>query len=78
MTLTEFLEHTRNPEIVSAFCKAQRYLCRCEKAHCAISGGADSDDMLDLIIKADTDKKFLMVFITRALNTKPQKDTLNI
>ena len=57
MTLTEFLEHTNNPEIVNAFCKAQRYLSKCDKAHCSISGGADSDIMLDLIVKADTDKK---------------------
>lgn len=57
MTLTEFLEYTRNAEMLNAFCKAQQYLSRCEKAHCSISGGADSDVMLDLIIKADTDKK---------------------
>ena len=57
MTLTEFLEQTQNAEMLNAFCKAQQYLNKCEKAHCSISGGADSDVMLDLITKADTDHK---------------------
>jgi 3'-phosphoadenosine 5'-phosphosulfate sulfotransferase (PAPS reductase)/FAD synthetase len=78
MTLTDFLEYTRNAEMLNAFCKAQQYLSRCEKAHCSISGGADSDVMLDLIIKADTDKKFPTVFITQVLSTRLPKDILII
>lgn len=77
MTLTEFLEHTNNPEIVNAFCKAQRYLSKYEKAHCSISGGADSDDMLDLIIKADTDKKVSYGFYNTGIEYEATKRHLN-
>jgi 3'-phosphoadenosine 5'-phosphosulfate sulfotransferase (PAPS reductase)/FAD synthetase len=77
MTLTDFLEHTRNAEMLNAFCKAQQYLSRCEKAHCSISGGADSDVMLDLIIKADTDKKVSYGFYNTGIEYEATKKHLD-
>lgn len=73
MTLIDFLEHTSNPKMVDAFCKAQLHLRRCQKAHCSISGGADSDVMLDLIIKADTDKKVSFGFYNTGIEYEATK-----
>lgn len=63
--------------MLNAFCKAQQYLSRCEKAHCSISGGADSDVMLDLIIKADTDKKVSYGFYNTGIEYEATKKHLD-
>ena len=44
-----------NYTIYTAFCKAQRIMMRSYSPVCSISGGSDSDIVLDLIHKVDED-----------------------
>ena len=46
-----------NYTIYTSMCKAQRILMRSYDAVCSISGGSDSDIVLDLIHKVDEDGK---------------------
>jgi 3'-phosphoadenosine 5'-phosphosulfate sulfotransferase (PAPS reductase)/FAD synthetase len=54
----EFFDYAPpNHEILNAFAKTQQHLAKCDKAHCSISGGADSDIMLDIVSRADDENK---------------------
>lgn len=73
-SIGEFLDMSPdNPEIMNAFAKMQQHLDRCEKAQVGISGGADSDVMLDLTVKADKDGKAIYTFYNTGIETEATK-----
>ena len=77
MTLVEFLELSpNNPEIASAFAKSKQHLERCEKALCSISGGWDSDLLIDMITKADDENKVVYVFFNTGIEYEATKKHL--
>ena len=77
MNISEFLELSPdNPEIAGAFAKSLQYLNKAERAQCSISGGADSDVMLDLIFKADENKKVTYVFFNTGIEYSATKKHL--
>ena len=77
LSMEEFLEYSPyNPELMNAFAKTQQHLDRCEKAQVSISGGADSDVMLDLVLKADKDKKASFVFFDTGIEYEATKEHL--
>lgn len=77
MKLSEFLEISPdNHEIANAFAKTQQYLAKCERAQCSISGGADSDVMLDIVTKADEENKVTYVFFNTGIEYEATKKHL--
>lgn len=63
MTTSEFAKYSAwQMEALDAFAKTQQHLSRCTKALCSISGGSDSDIMLDIVHKADNGRKVVYVF----------------
>jgi 3'-phosphoadenosine 5'-phosphosulfate sulfotransferase (PAPS reductase)/FAD synthetase len=77
MNINEFLELSpNNPEIASGFAKSKQHLERCEKALCSISGGRDSDHLIDMMVKADDDNKVIYVFFNTGIEYEATKKHL--
>lgn len=68
---------TDNYTIYTAFCKAQRILMQSYDAVCSISGGSDSDIVLDLIHKVDEDGKVKYFWIDTGLEYSATKEHLD-
>ncbi|MCM1165649.1 MAG: phosphoadenosine phosphosulfate reductase family protein [Ruminococcus sp.] len=60
--------------IAVAFCKTNRYMIIPQNIVCSISGGADSDIMLDMVHKIDRQKKVHYVFYDTGLEMKATKE----
>lgn len=65
-----------NYTIYTAFCKAQRIMMRSYAPVCSISGGSDSDIMLDMIHKVDEDGKVTYFWIDTGLEYTATKEHL--
>lgn len=65
----------KNKEIYDSFLIANNKLKRCEKILCSISGGSDSDIMLDLFCRIDK-SKVIFVFFDTGLEYQATKDHL--
>ena len=77
--ITEYLSQVKDNLVVSdAFTKADSIINnpRFKSALCSISGGADSDIMLDIIHKVDRDKKVKYVWFNTGLEYRATKDHL--
>lgn len=77
--LIDILEQTKDNIIVSdAFTKADSVINnpKYKNIVCSISGGADSDVMLDLIYKVDKDKKVRYVWFDTVLEYNATKEHL--
>ena len=66
-----------NYEIVASQKKAERILMRSATPLCSISGGSDSDIVLDLIHKADHDKKVKYYWINTGLEYSATKEHID-
>jgi len=73
MNIEEFVNATQDMYAQDAIYKAERQIARHSKIACSISGGADSDIMLDLIHKIDTEKKTEYVFMNTGLEYEATK-----
>lgn len=63
MTFDELVEYSANSEILNAFAKGQIYIAKCFRTGvCAISGGSDSDLLLDMVFHLDVERKIRYVF----------------
>lgn len=63
MTFDELVEYSANANILNAFAKGINYIARCfHTGVCAISGGSDSDILLDIVVRLDHDRKIRYVF----------------
>ena len=47
----EFMISVRNAEVLNSFVKAERVIERHDKILCSVSGGADSDIVVDMLSK---------------------------
>lgn len=65
-----------NIEILNSILTADNKLKRCQKAVCSISGGSDSDIVLDLCAKLDTERKVTYVFFDTGLEYQATKKHL--
>ncbi len=75
----EILKTTADAEnytIYTSLCKAQRILMRFYDPICSISGGSDSDLVLDLIHKVDEDGKVTYYWIDTGLEYRATKEHL--
>ena len=66
-----------NYTIYTSMCKAQRILMRSYSPVCSISGGSDSDIVLDLIHKVDEDGKVKYFWIDTGLEYSATKEHLD-
>jgi 3'-phosphoadenosine 5'-phosphosulfate sulfotransferase (PAPS reductase)/FAD synthetase len=63
--------------VYTSFCKAKRILAQSETPVCSISGGSDSDLVLDLIHKLDRDRKVRYFWIDTGLEYAATKEHLD-
>ena len=66
-----------NYTIYTSMCKAQRILMRSYDPVCSISGGSDSDIVLDLIHKVDEDGRVKYFWIDTGLEYSATKEHLD-
>ena len=66
MNFSELMEKCENITIIDSFAVAEQKIPRKQNIVCSISGGSDSDIMLDIITKVDRENKVLYVFLIRA------------
>lgn len=77
MDLIEFVEYSDNHlEAVDAFVKARQHIRKHRKPQCSISGGSDSDIMLDIIHKADQKHEVSYIFFDTGLEYEATKKHL--
>lgn len=74
--LFEFVKNSPDPIIQDAIFKAERYVENHDTIICAISGGSDSDIMLDLLYNVDDTKKIKYVWCDTGLEYQATKDHL--
>lgn len=77
MELFDLLETTPDAIIADAFVILHSKLQRYKNIVCSISGGADSDIVLDMCTKLDPDKKIKYVFFDTGLESKATKKHLD-
>jgi 3'-phosphoadenosine 5'-phosphosulfate sulfotransferase (PAPS reductase)/FAD synthetase len=66
-----------NYAITDGYLKANNILKRYKRPCCSISGGKDSDIMLDIISRLDTEKKVTYVFFDTGIEYQATKEHLN-
>ena len=78
MDLKNILKDNTNPIITDSFIKANSVINEklVSRVLCSVSGGADSDVMMDLIHKVDEDKKVDYVWFDTGLEYQATKDHL--
>lgn len=64
------------PTVVECFLKADSVISKFDNPCCSISGGKDSDIMLDIITKIDTDKKVKYIWLNTGIEYQATKDHL--
>ena len=77
--IDEFLKMTADTDnftVYTSMCKAQRILMRSYDPICSISGGSDSDIVLDLIHKLDENSKVTYLWIDTGLEYTATKEHL--
>ena len=75
-TVNELIETAPNIEILNSWLVTDSKLKRCRKAVCSVSGGSDSDLVVDLCATLDNDRKVTYVFFDTGLEFKATKDHL--
>ena len=78
MNFEKLLEFAPNQETQTIFAKGTTHLSRCfGNIACAISGGSDSDIMLDILTKLDDEKKIQYVFFDTGIEYQATKKHLD-
>ena len=67
---------SHNETIMQSFLKTKQILSMFERPMCSISGGKDSDIMLDMITKLDDDGKVRYVFFDTGIEYKATRQHL--
>lgn len=76
-SILEKCEKIGNLNIYNSFLKTYQKLQQHDKIVCSISGGADSDIVLDIMTKLDTDKKVKYVFFDTGVELQATKNHLD-
>lgn len=76
-SLESTLERVKGyPTIIECFLKADSVISKFQNPCCSISGGKDSDIMLDIITKVDTDNKVKYIWLDTGVEYQATKDHL--
>jgi 3'-phosphoadenosine 5'-phosphosulfate sulfotransferase (PAPS reductase)/FAD synthetase len=77
-SLIDIIEYTKdNESITKAFLKANSVIKQFNTPYCSISGGKDSDVMLDIIYRVDYTKKVKYVFFDTGIEYNATKQHLD-
>lgn len=77
-TLESIMDSAPNNEVIKdALFRTYMYISEHEKPLCSISGGADSDVILDICYRCDVNKKVTYVWFDTGLEYKATKEHLN-
>ena len=77
-SLSEILDYTKDyPTIMDCFIKASNIIEKFKKPVCSISGGKDSDIMLDIMTKVDTQHKVIYVWLDTGIEYQATKNHLD-
>lgn len=71
--LQEFVANSPDPWIQDAIYKAEQHIDNATKIACSISGGADSDIMLDMLHRLDDEKKIEYIWFDTGLEYEATK-----
>lgn len=77
MTFEQVIESAVGYESLAAFGKGKEYLERYDNIACAVSGGSDSDIMVDMVVKLDKDRKVKYVFFDTGIEYAATKKHLD-
>ncbi len=77
LSILKKCEEVKNLIIFDSFIKATPKIKTNRKIVCSISGGADSDIMLDILTKLDTNKKIKYVFFDTGIEYQATKEHLD-
>lgn len=73
----EFMISVRNAEVLNSFVKAEQVMERHDKILCSVSGGADSDIVVDMLSKLDDSGKVVYVWFDTGMEYAATKEHLD-
>lgn len=73
----EFMISVRNAEVLNSFVKAEREIERHDRILCSVSGGADSDIVVDMLSKLDDRGKVVYVWFDTGMEYSATKEQLD-
>lgn len=73
----EFMISVRNAEVLNSFVKAEGVIERHDKILCSVSGGADSDIVVDMLSKLDDSGKVVYVWFDTGMEYSATKEQLD-
>lgn len=73
----EFMISVRNAEVLNSFVKAERVIGRHDRILCSVSGGADSDIVVDMLSKLDEKHKVVYVWFDTGMEYVATKEHLD-
>lgn len=76
MDLPKLLDECQDIDIFDSFIVTNNKISLYDKIVCAISGGSDSDILLDICVKLDADKKIVYVWFNTGLEYQATKEHL--
>lgn len=71
--LLDFVESVPDPWVQDAIFKANMHIKKAKKVVCSVSGGSDSDIMLDLLYELDDEKKITYIWFDTGLEYEATK-----
>lgn len=77
MNFTQLMNNCENITIIDSYAVAETKIPRKQNIVCSISGGSDSDIMLDIIATVDTEKKVKYVFFDTGIEYEATKKHLD-
>lgn len=72
-----FMQSIRNAEVLETFCKAERHLKQHDRILCSVSGGSDSDIMIDILSHCEGWSKVHFVFFDTGVEYEATKRHLD-
>ena len=73
----DYMVSIRNAEVLNSFVKAEREIERHNTILCSVSGGADSDIVVDMLTKLDDSHKIVYVWFDTGMEYAATKEHLD-
>lgn len=73
----DFMISVRNAEVLNSFVKAEREIDRHSCILCSVSGGSDSDIVVDMLSKLDDERKVVYVWLDTGMEYAATKEHLD-
>lgn len=74
----DFMKTIRNAEVLNSFVKAEGVIARHNNILCSVSGGADSDIIVDMLSRFDDDHKVTYVWFDTGMEYQATKDHISV